>query len=75
VQLSDNNGETGKGGECLQLMLSQEEIGQLIGTSRETVTRALSNLKKRRILEIRGCTLVIRDRSELMAIAGLQTNA
>jgi CRP/FNR family transcriptional regulator, cyclic AMP receptor protein len=53
----------------VELTLTQEEIAQLIGTTRETVTRVMSDLKKRNILELVESTLIIRKRSELSGIA------
>jgi CRP/FNR family transcriptional regulator, cyclic AMP receptor protein len=55
--------------ERLKLRLTHEEIGQMIGTSRETVTRLLADLKRQQILNVRGSTLVIRDRNALCAMA------
>jgi CRP/FNR family transcriptional regulator len=69
LEWSNKNGGPGY---CLELTLTQEEIGQMIGTSRETVIRTLADLKKRMIVEGQGSRLVIRDRSGLMAIAGLR---
>jgi CRP-like cAMP-binding protein len=40
-------------------------MAQLIGTSRETVTRTLSQFKKQRVLELSGSTLIIRNRAAL----------
>jgi CRP-like cAMP-binding protein len=40
-------------------------VGKLIGTSRETVTRILGDLKKRHILELTGATLLIRNKAAL----------
>jgi CRP-like cAMP-binding protein len=40
-------------------------MAQLIGTSRETVTRTLSQLKKKGVLEFNGSTLVIRNKRAL----------
>lgn len=45
-------------------------MAQLIGTTRETVTRTLSGLKKQRVLEWIGSTLLIRDRAALEKIVG-----
>jgi CRP/FNR family transcriptional regulator, cyclic AMP receptor protein len=42
----------------LKLALTHEEMAQLIGTSRETVTRTLGEFKKQRILELHGSTLI-----------------
>ena len=58
------------GWECegairLKLALTHEEVAQLIGTSRETVTRTLGELKKRKVLELNGSTLVILDKGAL----------
>jgi CRP/FNR family transcriptional regulator len=53
----------------LTLGLTHEEIGQMIGASRETVTRVLMELKKRQIVRSRGNTLTIRDRSALKKLA------
>lgn len=53
----------------LKIDLSQEVIAQMIGVSRETVTRSLSRLKKRHILDWGRQTLVIRDRHALEKIA------
>jgi CRP-like cAMP-binding protein len=61
-----SNGQT-------QVMLeaSQEEIGQMIGVSRETVTRVISRFKKRRIVELRTPMLVIHDKTALAKLAEL----
>jgi len=54
------------GGEVrLKVTLTHEEISQLLGTSRETVTRALSELKKRQLVEVKGSTLIIHSRPAL----------
>lgn len=49
----------------LKLALTHEEMAQLIGTSRETVTRTLSEFKKQHVLELTGSTLLIRDKAAL----------
>lgn len=49
--------------------MTHEEMAQRIGSSRETVTRLLSNLKKKQLIRLDGPTLVIRDRSALQALA------
>ncbi len=48
---------------------THEEIAQMIGSSRETVTRLLSDLKRRELIRLEGSTLVISDRTALQAIA------
>jgi CRP/FNR family cyclic AMP-dependent transcriptional regulator len=53
----------------LRSAMTHEEMAQRIGSSRETVTRLLSNLKKKRLIRLEGATLVIRDRMGLEALA------
>ena len=49
--------------------MTHEEMAQRIGSSRETVTRLLSGLKKKQLIRLDGPTLVIRDRIALEALA------
>ncbi len=49
----------------LKLALTHEEMAQLIGTSRETVTRTLSDFKKQHVLEVNGSTLLITNKAAL----------
>lgn len=53
----------------LRSSMTHEEMAQRIGSSRETVTRLLSELKKKRLIRLEGATLVIRDRPALEALA------
>lgn len=47
-----------------------EEIAQMIGSTRETVTRILGTLKKKKVIEIKGATLIVKDPVRLKQIAG-----
>ena len=49
--------------------VTHEEMAQRIGASRETVTRLLSDLKKRDLIKLEGTTLIIRNRTALEAMA------
>jgi CRP/FNR family transcriptional regulator, cyclic AMP receptor protein len=49
--------------------MTHEEIAQRIGSSRETVTRLLSDLKKKHLIRLDGAILVIRNRMALEALA------
>jgi len=49
--------------------LTHEEMAQMIGSSRETVTRLLSDLKKKELIRLEGSTLVISNRTALEALA------
>jgi CRP/FNR family transcriptional regulator len=50
--------------------LTHEEIAQLIGSSRETVTRMFSDFKKKKLIEVKGTTVILRDRAALKKIVG-----
>jgi CRP/FNR family transcriptional regulator, cyclic AMP receptor protein len=49
--------------------LTHEEIAQVIGTSRETVTRLLSAFKKKGLIQWKGGNLVLMDRAALESSA------
>jgi len=55
-------------GTRLKLTLTQEEIAELIGTSRETVTRLFSDFKKKQIVHLKGSTLTIRNQAALQSL-------
>lgn len=63
------NGSNGQTQAMLEA--SQEEIGQMIGVSRETVARVISRFKKRRILELKAPILIIHDKAALAKLAEL----
>jgi CRP-like cAMP-binding protein len=44
-------------------------MAQMIGTSRETVTRLLSELRRKELIRLEGTTLVIRNRGALEDMA------
>jgi CRP/FNR family transcriptional regulator, cyclic AMP receptor protein len=50
------------------LPLSHEAIGECVGATRESVTRALSEFRKRSLIESHGATLLIRDRAALASV-------
>ena len=58
-----------KAGSRVTLPLTHEEIAECIGTSRETVTRTLSQFKHRKLVTITGSTLVIPNRAALEHLA------
>ncbi len=55
----------------LKLTLTHDEIAQMVGSSRETVTRLLAELKEKQIIHLKGSILVIRDKTALQALASL----
>jgi len=54
-----------KEGTRIKLPLTHEEIAEFIGTTRETVTRTLSDFKVRHLVAIQGSTLMIPNRTAL----------
>ncbi|MEJ2009973.1 MAG: Crp/Fnr family transcriptional regulator [Acidobacteriota bacterium] len=64
------NDEANQDGIRATLSLTHEEIGQLIGTSRETITRALGDFRARRWILIKGSTLIIQNKSALEDLLG-----
>jgi len=69
LEWSSRNGEVAKQEPRVKLALTHEEIAQMIGTSRETVTRLFADFKKRQIIQTKGSTLVIRNKTALRLIA------
>lgn len=50
----------------IKLTLTHEEIAEMIGTTRETVSRLFSDFKKKQLLEVKGSTLVLRNKDALL---------
>lgn len=55
-------------GTRITVTLKQDEIAQLIGTSRETVTRLLAEFQKKHLVNRKGSALIICDRAGLEAL-------
>ena len=49
----------------IRLTLTHEEIAEMIGTTRETVSRLFSHFKKKQLLQIKGSSLMIRNKPAL----------
>ena len=56
--------ETAKGVR-LKVLLTHEEIAQMIGTTRETVTRLLSDFKRKKIIEMKGSSVFVLEKNSL----------
>lgn len=65
VEGANGNGHAGR----LRLALTHEEIGQLIGASRETVTRLFSEFKHENLIQVKGAVLQLNNRPALEALA------
>jgi CRP/FNR family transcriptional regulator len=64
------DGDATKDGIRIKVALTHEEIAQLIGTSRETVTRILGEFRQKGLAELHGSTLLIRDKQRLEKLVG-----
>ena len=53
------------GAAQFKLTLTHEEIAEIIGTTRETVSRLFSEFKKKQLLQLKGSTLIVRNRLAL----------
>jgi CRP/FNR family transcriptional regulator, cyclic AMP receptor protein len=68
LEWSSKEGEPDKQAR-VKLTLTHEEIAEMIGTSRETVTRLFTELRKRQIVHLKGSALLIRNKAALELIA------
>lgn len=66
------SGQVQKEGVRATLTLTHEEIGQLIGTSRETITRTLSEFKAKGWLLVKGSSLLVKNIRALQNVAGCE---
>ena len=51
-----------------QPRMTHEEIGELVGSSRETIARILSDFRRKGLIEIEGRSITIPDRNKLEAL-------
>jgi CRP/FNR family cyclic AMP-dependent transcriptional regulator len=62
------DGEVKNGTVQVRLAMTHEEISQLVGTSRETITRLLSDFRRNDLAELKGSTLFIHNRPALKSM-------
>ena len=62
---SATDGHSTNGVVRASFALTHQDIGQLVGTSRETITRTLSELRKKHIAELKGSMLIIHNKAAL----------
>ncbi len=65
------NGRPSHNGIRVQMLMTHQDISQLIGTSRETVTRLLKEFREKGIISIKGSTLTVHSRTALEALVTL----
>lgn len=64
------DGEVNNGRVRVRLAMTHEEISQLVGTSRETITRLLSEFRRNDLAELKGSTLIIHNHPALKNLVG-----
>jgi CRP/FNR family transcriptional regulator, cyclic AMP receptor protein len=62
---SARDGQVTNGVVRAKLALTHEDMAQLMGTSRETITRTLTEFRKMEIVELKGSTLIIHNKPAL----------
>ena len=67
LEWSTKGRETNQGIK-INVSLTHEEIAQVVGVSRETVTRTFSELKNKLLITIKGSTVIIRNKADLEAM-------
>lgn len=67
--------ESREGKIFLKIYYTHEEIAEMIGTSRETVSRALKDFRERNLVTQRGSDLIIHDKSRLESAIGARHSA
>ena len=66
--LLDMERKCAEGQDSIKVSFTHEQIAQLLGTSRESITRGLSNLKRRGVLDVHGIQVRVRDREYLRSL-------
>jgi CRP-like cAMP-binding protein len=67
LQLSRKHGVQDARGIIIDLKITHQELAELVGTSRETVTRTLARLQKRGILSLENRRIILLKPKELMS--------
>jgi CRP/FNR family cyclic AMP-dependent transcriptional regulator len=53
----------------VDVMFTHEEVAQIIGTTRETVSRLLRKFKQKQLIELKGSSLTLCDPRSLAAVS------
>jgi len=68
LDLAETHGAAENGTVRATMTLTHEEIAEMIGASRETVTRLFADFKRRELLEVHGSALVIKDKVAMQKV-------
>jgi len=61
INLAEQHGEKTSRGIEFDIGITRQDIASIIGTTRETASRAMSQLKKKRYIDVDGKNIIIRD--------------
>lgn len=69
--LLDQSAKGGNGKDQVKLTLTftHEEIGQMVGASRETVSRTFAEFKRKKLIQVKGSSFTIASRAALEKVA------
>jgi CRP-like cAMP-binding protein len=71
LELAERFGQDAAGGTAIDARLTQQELADMIGTSRETLATTISSLRERDVLDMQNQRVVIRDLDRLRELTGL----
>jgi CRP/FNR family transcriptional regulator len=66
---SSEEAQTSEGAQ-IKMALTHEQIAECVGSTRETITRTLSEFKNKHLVTFKGATVTIPSRSALQAVCG-----
>jgi CRP/FNR family transcriptional regulator len=68
LDLGQTHGQAENGTIRATVTFTHEEIAEMIGASRETVTRLFASFKRKQLIEVHGSALVIKDKAGLQKV-------
>ena len=69
VELSERFGQPTEGGTAIDARLTQQELADMIGTSRETLAMTVASLRERRVIDMHDQRVVILDLPRIRELA------
>lgn len=69
LELSERFGQPTEGGTAIDARLTQQELADMIGTSRETLATTVASLRERRVLDMHNQRVVILDLPRVRELA------
>lgn len=65
LKLARDNGQAVAGGTLIDLKLSRQDLAEIVGTSRETVTREIKKMEGAGMLRLEGRKIIVTDKEKL----------